>query len=182
MTRKIIEVGTPGTRLSVSHRQLVIERAEQQRVTLPIEDLGVVVIDDQRAIYTQAVLTSLAAADVTLIVAGSNHLPAAMLLPFGAHHAGTERHWAQVAASEPVRKRTWQRLVAAKIRLQGLVLASFTGRDAGLAAMAERVRSGDPETSKPRRRNAIGRSCSARNSAATVTPMASMPPSITATR
>ena len=145
MTRKIIEVGTPGTRLSVSHRQLVIERAEQQRVTLPIEDLGVVVIDDQRAIYTQAVLTSLAAADVTLILAGSNHLPAAMLLPFGAHHAGTERHWAQVAASEPVRKRTWQRLVAAKIRLQGLVLASFTGRDAGLAAMAERVRSGDPE-------------------------------------
>lgn len=41
MLRKTIEIATPGTHLSVAHRQLVIDRPAQPRATVPIEDLGV---------------------------------------------------------------------------------------------------------------------------------------------
>lgn len=145
MLSKTIEIATPGTRLSVAHRQLVIERPDLPKTTVPIEDLGVLVVDDARASYTQAVFIECLAAGATIIVSGRDHLPAGMMLSMDGHHALTERHWAQVEASSPLRKRLWQALVAAKLRQQGRLLAEVTGNDAGLAALAGRVRSGDPD-------------------------------------
>lgn len=145
MLRKTIEIATPGTRLSVAHRQLLIERPDLPKATVPIEDLGVLVIDDGRASYTQAVFIECLAAGATVIVCGRDHLPAGMMLPMGGHHALTERHWAQVEAGAPLRKRLWQAIVKAKLRQQGRLLTQVTGQDAGLSALAGRVRSGDTD-------------------------------------
>lgn len=145
MLRKTLEFSTPGTRLSVAHRQLVVERPGRPKETRPIEDLGVVIVDDACATYTQAVFLELLDAGATVLVSGRDHLPAGMMLPVAAHHAQTERHRAQVEAGEPVRKRAWQALVRAKIGQQGSVLTHFTGNDGGLASLARRVRSGDPD-------------------------------------
>ena len=145
MIRKTLELSTPGTRLSVSHRQLVIDRPDQPRVTRAIEDLGVVIVDDVRATYTQSVFLQLLDAGATVLVSGRDHLPVGMMLPLDAHHVQTERHRAQVAASEPTKKRVWQALIRAKINQQAVVLAHFTGEHGGLAPMAHRVRSGDPD-------------------------------------
>lgn len=145
MIRKTVEFSTPGTRLSVANRQLVVERPEQPKATLPIEDLGVVIVDDRRAIYTQSVFVELLAAGATVMVTGADHLPAGMMLPLDAHHVQTERHRAQIETSEPVRKQVWKSLIFAKLSQQGRVLERFTGADGGLLAMARRVRSGDPD-------------------------------------
>ncbi|MFC3096245.1 type II CRISPR-associated endonuclease Cas1 [Alteraurantiacibacter palmitatis] len=145
MLKKTIEIATPGTRLSVAHRQLVIDRPEQPRASVPIEDLGVLVVDDARASYTQAVFIECLAAGATIMVTGRDHLPAGMMLPMEGHHVLTERHRAQAQASAPLSKRLWQALVAAKLRQQGRLLTLTQGEDWGLAAMADRVRSGDPE-------------------------------------
>lgn len=145
MLGRTIEIATPGSRLSVAHRQLVIERPEIPPATVPIEDVAVLVVDDARAIYTQAVFIELLAAGATVMVTGRDHLPAGMMLPLDAHHAQTERHLAQIRASEPVKKRLWQALVRAKIVLQGEVLQRFSGEDGGLGPISRRVRSGDPD-------------------------------------
>ena len=145
MIRKTVEFSTPGTRLSVANRQLVVERPDLPKATLPIEDLGVVIVDDIRATYTQSVFISLLEAGATVLVTGRDHLPAGMLLPLDAHHVQTERHRAQVETSAPVRKRAWQSIVRAKIVQQAAVLTHFTGNHGGLAPMAGRVRSGDPD-------------------------------------
>jgi CRISPR-associated protein Cas1 len=144
MLKKTIEIATPGTRLSVSHRQLVIDRPDKPKVNVPIEDIGVLVVDDGRASYTQAVFIACLAAGATVIVSGRDHLPIGMMLPMEGHHALTERHWAQTQAGAPLRKRLWQALVSAKIRQQGRLLAQVKGEDWGLSALAGRVRSGDP--------------------------------------
>lgn len=140
-----MEFGTLGTRLSVAHRQLVIERPEHPKATLPIEDLGVVIVDDVGASYTQAALIELLAAGATFMVTGRDHLPIGMMLPLDAHHVQTERHRAQAEAAEPAKKRAWQALIRAKIAQQGAVLAHFSGDHGGLVPMARRVRSGDPD-------------------------------------
>ncbi|MDE0388508.1 MAG: type II CRISPR-associated endonuclease Cas1 [Rhodospirillales bacterium] len=145
MIRKTIEFSTPGTRLSVANSQLVVERPDLPKATLPIEDLGVVIVDDVRATYTQSVFLSLLEAGATVLVTGRDHLPAGMMLPLDAHHVQTERHRAQVETSAPVRKRAWQAIVRAKIVQQAAVLSHFTGSHGGLAPMARRVRSGDPD-------------------------------------
>ena len=145
MIRKTVEFSTPGTRLSVANRQLVVERPDLPKATLPIEDLGVVIVDDVRATYTQSVFLSLLQAGATVLVTGRDHLPAGMMLPLDAHHVQTERHRAQVENSAPVRKRAWQAIVRAKIVQQAAVLSHFNGSHGGLAPMARRVRSGDPD-------------------------------------
>ena len=145
MIRKTVEFSTPGTRLSVANSQLVVERPDLPKATLPIEDLGVVIVDDVRATYTQSVFLSLLEAGATVLVTGRDHLPAGMMLPLDAHHVQTERHRAQVETSAPVRKRAWQAIVRAKIVQQATVLTHFTGSHGGLAPMARRVRSGDPD-------------------------------------
>lgn len=145
MLKRTVEFSTPGTRLSVAHRQLVVERPELPRATIPIEDLGVVIVDDARASYTQAVFLELLKTGATVMVTGRDHLPVGMMLPLDAHHVLTERHRAQIEVSEPARKRVWQALIHAKITQQGMVIAHFTGADGGLVPMAKRVRSGDSE-------------------------------------
>ena len=145
MLKKTVEFATPGTRLSVALKQLVIERPSHPKATLPIEDLGVVIVDDARASYTQAVFIELLEAGATIMVTGRNHLPAGMMLPLDAHHVQTERHRAQVEASVPLKKRLWQALVSAKIALQGDILTQFTDADGGLGPMSKRVKSGDTD-------------------------------------
>lgn len=145
MLRRTIEIATPGTRLSVAHRQLVIERPDVPKATTPIEDLGVVIVDDRRAIYTQSVFVELLGAGATVMVTGPDHLPLGMMLPLDAHHVQTGRHRAQIEATEPVRKQIWRALIAAKLTQQGCVLDHFVPGPNGLAAMAGRVRSGDPD-------------------------------------
>ena len=145
MIRRTVEFSTPGTRLSVAHRQLVVERPDLPKATIPIEDLGVVIVDDIRATYTQAVFLGLLEAGATIMVTGRDHLPVGMMLPLDAHHVQTERHRAQVETTLPVRKRAWQAIVRAKISQQAAVLSHFTGDHGGLAPMARRVRSGDPD-------------------------------------
>lgn len=113
--------------------------------TLPIEDLGVVIVDDVRASYTQAVFLELLSAGATVMVSGRDHLPAGMMLPLDAHHVQTERHRAQAEISLPTKKRIWQSLVSAKIAQQGAVLLHFTGSHGGLLLLSKRVRSGDPD-------------------------------------
>jgi CRISPR-associated protein Cas1 len=145
MLRKTIEIATPGTRLSVSHRQLVIERPDLPKATTPIEDIGVLVVDDRRATYTQAVFIELLGAGATVMITGPDHLPRGMMITINAHHVQTERHRLQVEASKPLRKQIWRGLIATKLRQQGCVLDHFVPGPNGLAAMAGRVRSGDPD-------------------------------------
>ncbi len=145
MLRKTLEIATPGTRLSIRHRQLVIERPDHPPITRPVEEIGLLILEHPRLTLTQPVLVQLAEAGAAVLVTGPDHLPLGLLLPLTAHHAPTQRHHAQIAASAPLQKRLWQAIIAAKLRQQARLLATITGQNHGLAAMARRVRSGDPE-------------------------------------
>jgi CRISPR-associated protein Cas1 len=143
--RKTVEVATAGTRLSIAHRQLVIERPDEPKRTLPCEDIGVLLVDHPQTSYTHAVFTTLLEEGAAVVLCGPNHLPAGLVLPLDAHTTQTERHRAQAEASEGVKNRAWQLIIAAKLRQQGAVLAHYAGADAGLAEIARRVRPGDPD-------------------------------------
>lgn len=145
MIRKTLEISSAPTRLSVKHRQLVIEREDHPARAVPLEDIGILMVDHPAVTYSQAVLTGLAEAGAVVVVCDGSHLPAAVMMPVAGHTTQTERHHAQIEAPAPLRKRLWQGLVSAKLRMQGLVLAKARGSDWGLSAMAERVRSGDPD-------------------------------------
>ncbi len=145
MTDRILELSERQAHLNRRGALLVIVQAGQAEVTLPMDEIAVVVLAHPQITLTQAALAGLAAAGAAVVVCNGKFMPAAMLLPFEAHFTQGERFERQAGAALPVRKRVWQTLVMAKIQAQARLLTRLHGDDAGLGAMARRVRSGDPE-------------------------------------
>lgn len=144
MSARTVEISAAPARLSLRHRQLVARREDGTERTTPIEDLALLVVDHPQVTYSHALLAALAEAKVATVLCGADHMPAGVLLPYAANALAGERLRAQLEAPRPLGKRLWQAMVACKLRRQADLLVRATGSDGGLAAMAGRVRSGDP--------------------------------------
>jgi len=143
MIKRTIEISGGPTRLSIHNRQLLIERPGHEPASVPAEDVGLLLVDHPAVTYTQAVFTLLAELGAAVVICGNTHLPDSMVMPIASNTIQTERFAAQIAASAPLKKQLWRSVVAAKIANQAATLEAAGGSDAGLRAMAGRVRSGD---------------------------------------
>lgn len=143
MTDRILDISENPASLSVRRGQLQID-TEAGRASVPLADLAALVVSHPRATYTQAVLAGLVEAGGAFVVCDERRLPVGLLLPLDAHYVQTERITRQAALPLPRRKRLWQQIVRAKIAAQAGLLQKLRGDDAGLAALAPLVRSGDP--------------------------------------
>ena len=143
MTDRIVDISESAATLNVRYSQLVIESEGGAEVTTPLAELAVLVISHPRVLMTQAVIAGLAESGGSVVICGDKYLPTAMMLPLQTHTTQTERFARQAQASLPLRKRLWQQHVKGKNRAQGRTLRDLHGNDAGLLALAERVRSGD---------------------------------------
>lgn len=156
MIRRTVEISREPSHLAVRHDQLLILRRDESRHRLPanpanlagqipLEDLGVLVVDERDTTYTQSVLIQLAEHGAALVVCGPNHLPCGMFLPLSTNTELLGRLEMQLAASKPRRKRLWADIVTAKIRAQAANLEHAPQIRSQLLSMARRVRSGDPD-------------------------------------
>ncbi len=139
--RRSVAIQKPA-RLSVERSQLLIEN-EDGRHTVPIEDLGILVVDNTAVEMTGSLLGTLGANKVAVVVCGEKHLPTLFALPYEGHNLMPQILRGQVEAPKPTKKRVWQAIVREKIRSQARLLVERTGRDHGLHAMADQVFSGD---------------------------------------
>ena len=144
MIRRTVEVSSPAY-LRVERSQLVIERDGERAGQVPLEDLGVLVVDNPGAVFTQSLLNACAEHDATVVLCDDKHLPHAILLPMQGHSVQAETIRAQTAMSLPLRKQLWRQIVRGKIAGQADVLRERMGTDAPLRELAGRVRSGDPD-------------------------------------
>jgi CRISP-associated protein Cas1 len=137
-------------RLSHRDKQIVVDQ-DDASVTLPLEDIAWLILDTPQISISGALLSALSDAGVALIVPDTKHHPSGVLLPFHRHHAQAAIAHAQVAMSQPLKKRLWQHLVVSKIENQAAVLAALGVPDAKpLKAMAAQVNTGDPENIEAR--------------------------------
>lgn len=152
MIKRTIHIGTPCT-LRRREQQLVVQYPKEMGIedkTVPIEDIGVLILDHERVVVTQMLLAALLANNVAVITCNEQHMPTGMLLNLDGHTTQTEIFRAQIEASEPLRKNLWMQCVQAKLRNQAAVLdRSGVGGDA-LREFARNVRSGDPDNLEAR--------------------------------
>ena len=162
MIKKTLYFGNPA-RLSLRDGQIVIEKPDAEkrrpatevwfdeaRVTRPVEDVGVVVLDHPQITLTAVLMEALLENNCALITCDGRHLPVGLLLPLYGNTTQNERFRQQIDASAPLRKQLWQQTVRAKIRNQAAVLRA-AGVEAGcMEAWARDVRSGDPDNLEAR--------------------------------
>ena len=115
-------------------------------VRLAFEDIAYLVLDTPQASLTSALLARFAETGVLVVACDGKHLPTGALLPLQGHFRQVQTLRAQLAVTDGLRKRLWQRLVRGTIANLGRALETLghaAGR--GLQAMAERVQPGDPD-------------------------------------
>ena len=118
----------------------------QERLSkVPLEDLGVLMVENTAITVTGKLLDSLARHGAIVSVCDPFHLPASLLLPLHGVALTAARTRAQCSLSLPKRKQIWKQIIAAKIRFQGQVLGSDTHQGKILFRLADEVAPGDPK-------------------------------------
>lgn len=145
MIKRTVEISTPGCYLHTRDAQLVIEKNGAKVGSVPIEDLGVLILDGPQLLITSSVMRCLAEQNVSVIFTDDKHLPSSLTIPFSAHSIQTKVLNGQIGISVPVKKRLWSQVVSAKIANQARSL-DLCGKDGNaLKEIANRVKSGDSE-------------------------------------
>lgn len=144
MVKRTLHFSNPA-HLSVRNDQLIVELKTEERSThsVPIEDLGVVVLEHPQITLTSSVLTYLLANKVALLSCDDYYLPSGLFLPLDGHSEQTERMRTQLAASVPLKKQLWQQTVRAKIQNQAMVLEKLGHTNTRLMRLQNDVLSGD---------------------------------------
>ncbi|GHT79487.1 CRISPR-associated endonuclease Cas1 [Bacteroidia bacterium] len=113
---------------------------------IPIEDIGVMVLDNKQITITHGLIEALLANNCALITCDSARMPVGLLLPLSGNTLQSERFTAQIEASLPLKKQLWQQTIQAKIENQATVLKQCRGAEVrNMLAWVNQVKSGDSE-------------------------------------
>ena len=129
--------------LSTRQEQLVVETKEGSEHTVPIEDIGFVVLEHPQITITMPAMQKLNANNVALVCCDEKHHPSAMLLNLDGHHLQGELFRNQLQASEPLKKQLWKQVVEQKIANQSALLKKLNKPTGALPQYAASVNSGD---------------------------------------
>jgi len=108
MIKRTLHFGNPAY-LSKRNEQLQIELPDASKLgdnkrSVPIEDIGIVILDHQQITITQAALAALLQNNAAIITCNDTHHPVGLFLPLDGHDIQSERFRHQITASEPLKK------------------------------------------------------------------------------
>lgn len=150
MIKKTLYFGNPAY-LSCRNNQLVIGIPHAKGFdkmldnTIPVEDIGIVVLDHQQITITQHLITQLLANNVAFINCDNQHLPTGLMLNLSGNTLQQVRFRDQIEASVPLKKQLWQQTIKAKITNQAAMLRKIGVDTQNMQFWANEVKSGDGE-------------------------------------
>lgn len=146
MIKRTLVFSNP-TYLSHRNSQLVISFPEKEKDdrTVPIEDIGVLVLESQQITISHGCIAALVENNVALISCDSSHMPTGLLLPLDGGHTQAERFRYQIEASLPLKKQLWQQTIQQKIYNQASVLNELGIHADNMFRWSKSVKSGDPD-------------------------------------
>lgn len=145
MIKRTLYFGNPAY-LKTSTEQMVIEMQETgETKQVPIEDIGLLILDHQQITITQGLMAKLLAHNVALINCDATHHPVGLLLNLDGNSLQSQKFKAQVEASQPLKKQLWQQTITAKIFNQSAHLKQQDKDFQFLHNLSKTVSSGDGE-------------------------------------
>lgn len=132
--------------LSLKDNQLVIHLKDiGKTVTRPIEDIGVVVIENQMVRISVPLLNALADNNVVVIFCDGHFMPKSMLMTLEGNKTLQEIYRCQIEASLPQKKKVWKQIVECKIKNQSVLLDKLGKNGSILKQYYMNVKSGDSD-------------------------------------
>ena len=131
--------------LSLKNQQLVLayKDSPDEKQTVPIEDLAIVLLEHQQTSVSLPLLNALAENEVQVVICNSKGMPNAMLQSMNSNNLQGETLRNQIACGEVLKKQLWKQVVEAKIRNQASLLDNVGENGNVLKPFYTNVRSGD---------------------------------------
>lgn len=157
MIKRTLYFGNPSY-LSLTNAQLVLRLPEVEKndtvpenfkkeaaASIPVEDIGIVVLDHKQITITQALMEALLGNNTALITCDSTHHPTGLMLPLCGNTIQNERFRAQLDATEPLKKQLWAQTVSQKIKNQAAMFGSRDIDNNYFTPLYRNVKSGDTD-------------------------------------
>lgn len=113
--------------------------------SVPVEDIGYVILENQEISITMPLLNALADNNAAVIVCSEKFMPNAMLMNLDANSTQGETVRAQLSAKEPLKKNIWKQIIEAKIMNQAALLKKLGKDGDSLKPYYRNVKSGDSD-------------------------------------
>ncbi|MBR5932419.1 MAG: type II CRISPR-associated endonuclease Cas1 [Treponema sp.] len=147
MLNRVLEIAEENRYLSLKRGFIVIQHGIEELGSIPLDDIAVLLLSAQSITLTKNVLNALSERGCITVFCGTNYIPLSMVVPVASHTYFTKISKTQINATEPFKKRIWQKIVIQKIKNQALSL-KYCNKvlDAKLIEkIATMVKSGDPD-------------------------------------
>ena len=157
MIKRTLYFGNPAY-LSLNNAQLLVRLPEVEKndmlpsefkkdsvAIIPVEDIGIVVLDHKQITITQALMEALLDNNVALITCNNTHHPVGLMLPLSVNTLQNERFRVQLDATEPLKKQLWAQTITQKIKNQAAILVSRGISSNYLIPLYKNVKSGDSD-------------------------------------
>lgn len=146
MIKRTLYFGNPAY-LRRQDKQLKVQKPEERKevASIPIEDIGVMVLDHPQLTLSQALLSELLENNVAVLSCNQKHHPVGLFMPLAGNSLQSERFRIQIAASEPLKKNLWSQTVFAKVANQARVLEKLGKESKQLHALLPQIKSGDTD-------------------------------------
>ena len=122
--KRTIFIGNPAY-LKKRNFQLEISyplEVDKESSSLPLEDIGVLILDHPQITLSHALLQALINQNVAVLSCNQEHLPNGLFLSLDSNTLQSERFTHQISASEALKKQLWKQTVEEKINNQKRVL------------------------------------------------------------
>ena len=131
--------------LSLKNQQLVyaFKDTPNEKLTVPIEDVGVVLLENQQTNITLPLLNALAESEVQVVICNNKGMPSAMIQNMDSNNLQGETLRNQISCGEVLKKQLWKQVVEAKIKNQASLLNNIGEEGNILKPFYSNVRSGD---------------------------------------
>ncbi len=134
--------------LTLKNAQLIVtykDVVDDEPRTIPIEDIGIVLINNQRISMSIPLINALADASVAVVFCNERNMPNSMLQQMDGNCLQGEILRNQIEVGEVLKKQLWKQIIEAKIHNQSLLLDKYGKNGDILRPLYSNVKSGDAD-------------------------------------
>ncbi|OFX57395.1 MAG: subtype II CRISPR-associated endonuclease Cas1 [Bacteroidetes bacterium GWA2_30_7] len=157
MIKRTLYFGNPAY-LNLHNSQLIVRLPEVEKnqslsenfkneaaASIPVEDIGIVILDHYQVTITQGLLEALLENNAVVVTCNSKHHPTGLLMSLSGNTIQSERFASQLEASEPLKKQLWAQTISQKIKNQSVVLEINKVDNSYLIPLYKNIKSGDSD-------------------------------------
>ncbi|MFV2016743.1 MAG: type II CRISPR-associated endonuclease Cas1, partial [Candidatus Heimdallarchaeota archaeon] len=145
MIKQILDISEKAY-IHLKNKQFVIDKNGTSVAQIPIEDIGIVLLEHPGIILSQALISACSENNTVLVFCDKRHLPISIITPLTTGHTKHTKIIAnQINVSTPLKKKIWKIIVREKISQQILHLEQHNIVTTQLKKIRDKVKSGDKE-------------------------------------